>query len=107
MTSGLRLGSIFAVAALAVAAPLLAAPPLAEVTNPNGVAVIIGNSKYERGLPEVTYAGNDAEAFRAYVVDVLEYDPDNIIDLPNATEADFRATFGNNETHQGPPVGGG
>ena len=80
---------------------LFAAPALAEITNPTGVAVIIGNSEYERGLPEVTYAGNDADAFRAYVIDVLGYDPENIIDLRNASQARLVETFGNNETHRG------
>ena len=63
--------------------------------------MIIGNSEYERGLPEVTYAGNDADAFRAYVIDVLGYDPENIIDLRNASQTRLAETFGNNETHRG------
>ena len=78
-----------------------AAPANAEITNPNGVAVIIGNSAYQGGLPEVTYAGNDADAFRAYVMDVLGYDPDNIIDLRDATQAQMIATFGNADNIQG------
>ena len=93
-----RFGYSLGVAALALAAPLSAS---AEITNPAGVAVIIGNSAYEGGLPEVTYAGNDATAFRAYLVDVLGFDPANIIDLPNASKAQIEATFGNAQTHQG------
>lgn len=101
MTIWRRVLAFVAVAAFAGAGILAAATASAEITNPNGVAVIIGNKTYEHGLPEVTYAGNDADAFRAYVLEVLGYDPANIIDLPNTTEADFRATFGNNETHRG------
>ena len=48
----------------------------AEVRNPAGVAVIVGNKGYEhRDVPEVSFAHRDADAFRRYVVDVLGYDP--------------------------------
>ena len=93
-----RPGSFLAAVALVCSLPTLTA---AEVTNPTGVAVIIGNAAYQGGLPEVTYAGNDATAFRAYVIDVLGYDPANIIDLPDASKAQIEATFGNARTHQG------
>ena len=44
----------------------------AEVSNPNGVGVIIGNADYEhRDVPDAAYAHRDAEAFRRYVVEVL------------------------------------
>ncbi len=54
--------------------------------NPGGVAVIIGNGDYEhRDVPDVTFAHNDAEAFKRYVVEVLGYDPKNVIDVRDAT----------------------
>ena len=53
---------------------------LATVANPHGVAVIIGNRSYG-GAGEVKYAHRDADAFRRYVLDVLGFDPENIIDL--------------------------
>jgi len=73
----------------------------AETTNPNGVGVIIGNKAYECRLPEVTYAGNDADALRTYVIDVLGCDPENIIDLRDVGQARLVETFGNNDTHHG------
>ena len=58
----------------------------AEVRNPKGVAVIIGNVDYEhRDVPDVAYAGRDAAGFRRYVVDVLGFDPENIIHVTDAT----------------------
>ena len=57
-----------------------------EVRNPTGVALIIGNSDYpHRDVPDVTFAHRDADAFRRYVIDVLGYDPENIIDLRDTT----------------------
>lgn len=58
----------------------------AEVRNPKGVAVIVGNVDYEhRDVPDVSFAHRDADAFRRYVVDVLGFDIENIIDLRDAT----------------------
>ena len=52
------------------------APAGAEVANPHGVAVIIGNADYEhRDVPDVTFAHRDADAFRGYVVEVLGFRP--------------------------------
>ncbi len=57
----------------------------AEVRNARGVAVIIGNGDYEhRDVPDVTYAHRDAEAFKRYVLDVLGFDAENVIDLRDA-----------------------
>ena len=59
---------------------------VAEVRNPLGVAVIIGNVDYEhRDVPDVAYAGRDADGFRHYVVDVLGFDPENVIHVTDAT----------------------
>ena len=66
-----------------------------EVRNPDGVAVIIGNRDYgHRDVPEVTFAHRDADAFRRYVIDVLGYDPENIIDLRDATRGELFDVFG-------------
>ena len=85
-------------------------PAHAEVTNPHGVAVIIGNRTYGNAaqgaasgadagaIPTVEFAHRDAEAFRRYVVDVLGYDPENVIDLRDATQAQMWSTFGNRAT---------
>ncbi len=73
----------------------------AAKTNKRAVAVIIGNKDYEDRIPDVEFAANDANAFRKFVVDVLGYDPENIIDLRNATKAQLEAAFGNRVTHEG------
>ena len=69
--------------------------------NPNAVAVIIGNRNYEGDIPKVDYAHNDADAIRTFVTDLLGHDPDNIIDLRDATKAKIEATFGNERRHKG------
>ena len=73
-----------------------------KVTNLDGVAVIIGNQNYTHGrVSKVAYARRDAAAFKHYVTGVLGYDSANIIDLPDATQAQMMSAFGNNNTHQG------
>ena len=69
--------------------------------NPDGVAVIIGNRHYQGAVPEVSYAHRDAEAFKRYVLDALRYDPANLIDLRDATQAEMVATFGNEKSAEG------
>jgi len=88
---GLTLMLVWAVPQNAEAAP----------ANKHGVAVIIGNTDYGGGIPDVDFAANDADAFRTFVVNVLGYDPENIIDLRDATQAQLQAAFGNRETHEG------
>ena len=82
-----------------LAAILSALVPLAvaraELANPHGVAVIIGNGEYEhRDVPDVTFAHRDADAFRRYVVGVLGYDPEDIIDLRDATRRELYDALG-------------
>ncbi len=69
--------------------------------NPDAVGVIIGNKNYQGRIPAVSYAHNDAEAIKRYLIDVLGFDPDNVIDLRDATKAQMEAAFGNRETHEG------
>ena len=83
-------------AVLALAGALSAAR--AEFANPSGVAVIIGNRTYAGDIPAVDYAHRDADAFRRYVVDVLGFDPENVIDLRDATQAKMWSTFGSRTT---------
>ena len=73
-----------------------------EVANPHGVAVIVGNRHYaHRDVPDVAYAHRDAAAFRRYVVEILGYDPANIIDLRDATLGRLTDVFGNERSHEG------
>ena len=74
----------------------------AEIANPYGVAVIIGNKGYEHErVPEVAYAHRDADAFRRWVLDVLGFHPDNVIDLRDASQARMETAFGNERSHEG------
>ena len=83
---------VLAAALLPIAA---AAPARAEAANPRGVAVIIGNVDYEhRDVPDVTFAHRDADSFRRYVVEVLGFDPENVIDLRDATRRALFDTLG-------------
>ena len=68
---------------------VFAAPAAAETA-----AVIIGNSAYGSNLPTVDYAERDADAIRTYLIDVMKVDPDNIIDLRNATKAQMETALG-------------
>ena len=57
----------------------------AAVTNPHGIAVIIGNYDYEH-TEDVTFAHRDAEAFGRYVVEILGFDPGRVLYLKDAEE---------------------
>ena len=46
-------------------------------------------------MPEVSYAHRDAAAFRQYVIEVLGFDEENIIELQNASQAELWTVFGN------------
>ena len=88
--------------------PLMLSLALASLTfgavahaNPDGVAVIIGNRHYQGAVPEVSYAHRDAEAFKRYVLDALGYDPANVLDMRDATQAQMVATFGNEKSAEG------
>jgi formylglycine-generating enzyme required for sulfatase activity len=77
--------------------------PSAEAApvNDDAIAVIIGNKTYDGSIPEVSFAHNDADAFRQFVVDGLGYREGNIIDLRDATFNQMVTVFGNKETHEG------
>ena len=75
---------------------------LAEVRNPKGVAVIVGNKDYEhRDIPDVSFAHRDADALRRYVVDVLGFNPENIIDLRDARRRRMFDALGSRRNPQG------
>ena len=80
---------------------LLAGETGAAFRNPDGVAVIIGNRAYKYDVPQVTYAHRDAEAFRRYVVDVLGFDPENVIHKKDADKATMERVFGNRDSLTG------
>ena len=85
-------------ALLAVAAGAVSGAAVAEIRNPNGVAVIIGNKEYRnRDVPPVAYAHRDAEAFKRYVVEVLGFDPANVFELRDADREEMFDAFGRRE----------
>ncbi|MTI11005.1 SUMF1/EgtB/PvdO family nonheme iron enzyme [Curvivirga aplysinae] len=69
--------------------------------NEEGVAVIIGNKSYSDRIPEVTYAHRDADAIRYYILNVLGYAEENVIDLRDATKSQLESAFGNSNSHKG------
>ncbi|MCI4668869.1 MAG: caspase family protein, partial [Bacteroidia bacterium] len=69
--------------------------------NPNAIAVVIGNRDYNnRDVPSVDYALNDALAMKKYLVESYGFDPNNILYLENATQADFNGIFGTKDDHK-------
>jgi len=76
-------------------------PATAAPINEDAIAVIIGNKAYNGDVPEVSFAHNDADAMRQFVIDGLGYREGNIIDLRDATFNELVTVFGNKETHEG------
>ena len=72
----------------------------AAVTNPHGIAVIIGNYDY-RHTEDVTFAHRDAEAFGRYVVEILGFDPGRVLYLKDAEKIDLEKMFGNQGNNRG------
>jgi hypothetical protein len=70
-------------------------------SNPDAVAVIIGNKKYGARIPSVDFAHNDAEAMKRFVVEILGISESNVIDMRDVTRADMEAVFGNARTYKG------
>ena len=55
----------------------------------------------DRDIPDVSFAHRDADAFRRYVVDVLGFDPENIIDLRDARRRRMFDALGGRRSPQG------
>ena len=75
---------------------------LAAAKNKYAVAVIVGNKNYShKRVPQVAYAHRDAEAIKRYVTDILGYDPENVFDLRDASQAKLISYFGRQGNHEG------
>ena len=75
--------------------------PRTYAQNNDAIAVIIGNRDYENpDVPPVDFALQDAASMKKYLVEVFGYDENNILYLPNATQADFNGVFGSKEDHR-------
>lgn len=75
--------------------------PVAAAPNYDAIAVIIGNRSYLKGAPSVDFAQNDAKLVKNFVVRTLGYREGNVIDLRDATQADFISVFGSKEDFKG------
>ena len=97
------LAALFCVLSLALIGSIAEGVALAaQVRNPDGVAVIVGNRNYSHpDVPDVNFAHRDADAFRRYVIDVLGFHPENILDLRDASQAEMEAAFGNERGREG------
>lgn len=73
-----------------------------KTTNSNSTAfaVVIGNKDYQY-TKKVSYALNDAETMKKYLVNVLGYREGNIFYIENATKSTFETYFGNKENPEG------
>jgi hypothetical protein len=60
-------------------------PPARDASR-DTIAVIIGNRNYERGIPLVHYAHNDARAMRQFAIDGLRVPEENVILMLDATK---------------------
>ncbi len=69
-----------------------ACPPVSK--NEGNIAVVVGNQDYQGDLPDHAYGHADADAVRRCSTDQLGYKQENIIDLRDATLADFERVFG-------------
>ena len=81
---------------------LLVTDALAEVRDPRGVAVIVGNKAHEHErLSAARHAHRDADVLRGHVVGVPGHDPENVVDLRDAGWADMESAFANVRSHEG------
>lgn len=75
-----------------------------KTTNINkmAVAVVIGNSKYQKnGVPNVNWAEKDAAITKEYLIKSLGIKKENIIYHENATLSELRTTFGDENDPNG------
>jgi len=78
--------------------------PQARKSNPDAVAVVIGNSNYSNynaDVPNVDYAINDAGSVKRYLVESLGYQEGNILYYTDARFTDFRGLFGTENQPEG------
>ena len=73
----------------------------AGVKNEGNLAVVVGNHDYQGDLPDNPDGSSDANAVMALLIDQLGYKQENIIDLRDATLADFERVFGSDSNPGG------
>lgn len=88
----------------APAAPVIPSPtaPKTALRNPNAVAVVIGNARYDRPeVPPVDFAVRDARAMRDFLINTFGFREENIIFTENAKLSDMRRIFGDQSDYRG------
>ncbi len=102
--AGKRVATAAVLAAAGAFLPQAGGAAAAEVRDPHGVAIVIGNRDYEEpGLASVEFALRDARAFERYALDVLGYAPENVLVLENATRREMFQAFGRPNDPPGGP----
>ena len=79
-------------------------PPRTGASQPDAVAVVIGNRTYQDQIlakAPVKYAINDARIMKDYLIQTLGYDEKNIIYLEDANMIDFLKVFGDDKDYHG------
>lgn len=102
--SGAPQGEVAIVQAPALSVDVETDIPRGKKSNPDGVAVVIGNRDYaERypDVPDVEFAVRDAAVVKEYLQSALGYKEGNILYFANATNADFRRVFGTEQVREG------
>lgn len=74
--------------------------PQTNHKNPNAVAVVIGNAKYQK-TQSVDFAVRDAQLIKKYLIQTMGFSEKNIIYVENASYIDFKLIFGSKENHKG------
>lgn len=74
--------------------------PTLKISNPNAIAVVIGNAAYRKAKP-VDFAVNDARSVKTYLVRMLGFREGNILYYENATLGDFNTVFGTKANPRG------
>ena len=75
--------------------------PETSTLNENAIAVIIGNENYSSpDIPEVSYAMEDLQSMKNYLIKTFGFREGNIIEIPNASLADFNRIFGNSDNYK-------
>lgn len=84
-------------------APLpLMTPPVTGLKNPDAVAVVIGNRRYQRTeVPSVDFAERDAQTMRQFLMVTFGFREENIIFEANASFSTLQRIFGSRDDHKG------
>ena len=71
--------------------------PKTAMSKPDGIAVVIGNRRYQGDTPDVDYAVNDAKVMRKYLIKTLGFRPGNILYVENASKSRMEVLLGDDK----------